>query len=61
MTANQLYDRLPYGYRSILLSMMLLPAPIIGIWSQGGCLLYLGVVTVLRIIHIHGGWSNVKV
>lgn len=52
MTANQLYDRLPYGYRSILLSMILLPAPVIGIWSQGGCLLYLGIVTVVRIIHI---------
>ena len=55
MTANQFYDRLPYGYRSLLLGMILLPAPIIGMWSQGGCLLYLGVVTVLRIIHIHGG------
>lgn len=61
MTINKLYDRLPYGYNSILLSIVLLPAPIIGIWSQGGCILYLGVLTVLRIIHIYGGWSNVKV
>ncbi len=61
MTINQFYDRLTYGYRSILLGMVLLPAPIIGLWSQGGCLLYLGILTVLRVRHIHGGCSNVKV
>ena len=57
MTANQFYDRLTYGYRSILLGMILLPAPIIGMWSQGGCILYLSIVTVLRIVHNHKGPS----